>query len=156
MEWDYKQELEQLRQANVAASPVVRLRAVKQRLGRAEDMGAMRLVAAMCAVEALGRSLVVHAAGRPLSTADMRYRQVQGTGPVELAEEVLRRCGAADGAAHFGAETWLLFELAHQYRDLAVHECTYLSTDKYAALVQAAERVLDGLVEISGLPRLVA
>lgn len=156
MEWDYKQELEQLRQANVAASPGVRLRAIKQRLGRADDMGAMRLVAAVCAVEALARSLVVHAAGRPLSTADMRYRQVRDTGPVELVDEVLRRCGAPNGGAHFGADTWSLFELAHQYRDLAVHECTYLTSDKYAALVQAAEAVLEGLVEIGGLPRLVA
>lgn len=157
MEWDVKQELEQLRQGYVSASPVVRLRLIKQRLGRPEaESAAMRLVAAVCAVEALGRSLVVHAAGRPAGTADMRYRQVREMGPIELVEEVLRLYGAAEGATRYGAQVWSLFDLAQQSRDLAVHECAYLVPDQYTPLIEAAETVLGGLVEIGGLPRLVA
>jgi len=157
MERDLKQELEALRVAYKQSSPVARLRDIRQRLATVQaPSGAMRLVMALSAVEALARSLVVHAAGRPSSTADMRYRQAQGMAAVELVEEVLRLHGAPDAGMRFGATTWSLFELAHQYRDLAVHECTYADRDGYAPLVEAAETVLQGLVEASELPRRVA
>jgi hypothetical protein len=103
------------------------------------------------AVEALARSLVVHSAGRPASTAEMRHRQFRNTGPVELVEEVLRLRGAPRGALHFEEETWDLFEVAARYRDLIVHECTYVGQDRHPYLIAAAQEVLQGLIELAGL-----
>jgi hypothetical protein len=121
-------------------------------------MGSTRLVTVVSAVEALARSLVVHASGRPSSTAEMRHRQYRSAGPLELVEEVLRLRGAPRGEQHFAGETWELFEVATRYRDLIVHECTYVGQDRHPHLIAATENVLRGLVELAGLetgPRVV-
>ena len=113
----------------------------------------------MSAVEALARSLVVHASGRPAATAEMRHRQYRNAGPVELVEEVLRLRGAAPGARHFEAGNWELFEVAAVYRELVVHECSTIGQDRYPFLIAACEAVLRGLVELAGLetrPKAVA
>lgn len=76
--------------------------------------------------------------------------------PLELVEDALRLYGSDSAIDLYGEETWQLFELAHRYRNLVVHECTYLGQDKYPVLIAASEQVLQGLVIAGGLPRLVA
>lgn len=151
---------EELQRAYAIATPAARLRVIRQRLASAHgEMGSTRLVTVVSAVEALARSLVVHAAGRPASTAEMRHRQFRQTGPVELVEEVLRLRGARPPQQHFDADTWKLFEAATCYRDLIVHECTYVGQDRHPHLIAAADAVLHGLVELAGLearPKAVA
>jgi hypothetical protein len=143
---------DELQRAYAMATPAARLRVIKQRLAGAHgEMGSTRLVTMVSAVEALARSLVVHSAGRPASPAEMRHRQFRDTGPAELVEEVLRLRGAARGMQHFDRETWELFEVAGRYRDLIVHECTYVGQDRHPYLIAAAESVLRGLIELAGL-----
>ena len=152
-----RQELEQLRSSYVVMKPSARLAAVRQRLAKAEvDGGAPRLVAAVAAVEALARSLVVHAPQRSPATAPLRYQQVRTAGAMALVEETLRIYGAAPPAECFGGDAWDRFELAQQFRDVIVHECTVPSHDKYPMLIEACDRVLDGLVEAGGLLRVVS
>jgi hypothetical protein len=151
---------DELERAYARATPAARLRAIKQRLASVHgEMPATRLVTLVSAVEALARALVVHAAGRPASTAEMRHRQYRDSGPVELVEEVLRLRAAGRGAQHFEAPAWELFELAARYRDLIVHECTTIGHDRHGPLIEAAETVLRGLVELAALdarPQVVA
>ena len=151
---------EELQRAYAMATPAARLRVIRQRLASAHnEMGSTRLVTLVSAVEALARSLVVHAPGRPASTAEMRHRQVRMTGPVELVQEVLRLHGAKSPLQEFDRETWELFEVAARYRDLIVHECTYVGQDRHPHLIAAAEEVLRGLIELVGLgarPKAVA
>lgn len=160
MNAELHQHPDELQRAYALATPAARLRVIKQRLASAHgEMGSARLVTMVSAVEALARSLVVHAAGRPASTAEMRHRQFRAIGPVELVDEVLRLRGAPPPARLFGDETWDLFEVAVRYRDLIVHECTYVGQDRHPYLISAAEAVLHGLVELAGLevrPRAVA
>lgn len=151
------QELAQLQTAHAVSTPAARLRLIKQRLAcAAAEAGPSRLVITVAAVEALARSLVVHSSGRPASTAAMRYTQFRHAGPVELVEEVLRLRGVPEAALHFTGDTWQLFELANQYRNLVVHECTTLGNDSYPPLISAAEQVFQNMVELAGLPRAVA
>jgi len=153
-------QTEELRRAYAVATPAARLRAIRQRLASTHgEMGSTRLVTVVSAVEALARSLVVHASGRPASTAEMRHRQYRGIGPVELVEEVLRLRGAAKGPDHFDRDAWELFEVATLYRDLIVHECTYVGQDRHPHLIAATDTVLRGLIELAGLdgrPKAVA
>lgn len=143
---------DELQRAYAMATPAARLRVIKQRLASAHgEMGSTRLVTIVSAVEALARSLVVHAAGRPASTAEMRHKQFRHTGPVELVEEVLRLRGATAARQHFERDTWDLFEVATRYRDLIVHECTFVGQDRHPYLIAAAEAVLRGLIELAGL-----
>lgn len=142
----------QLQRAYAMATPAARLRVIRQRLASAHgEIGSTRLVTVVSAVEALARSLVVHSAGRPVSTAEMRHRQFRHTGPVELVEEVLRLRGAPKGLEHFGRDDWEFFEAATHYRDLIVHECTAVGRDRYPHLIDASEAVLKGLIELAGL-----
>ena len=146
------QHPDELQRAHATATPAARLRSIKQRLAGAHgEMGSTRLVTIVSGVEALARSLVVHAAGRPASTAEMRHKQFRQTGPVELVEEVLRLRGAHPPLQHFEPETWELFEVAARYRDLIVHECTYVGQDRHPYLIAAAEAELRGLIELAGL-----
>jgi hypothetical protein len=143
---------DELQRTYAMATPTARLRVIKQRLAGAQgEMGSTRLVTIVSAVEALARSLVVHSAGRPASTAEMRHRQLRNTGPVELVEEVLRLRGVVGAAKHFEGETWELFEVAAHYRNLIVHECTYVGPDRHPYLIAATEAVLRGLIELAGL-----
>lgn len=160
MQSDLLEHPQELQRTYAIATPAARLRAIKQRLATAHaEMGSTRLVTVVSAVEALARSLVVHASGRPASTAEMRHRQYRHAGPVELVEEVLRLRGAAPGAQHFEGEDWELFEVATVYRDLVVHECSSIGQDRHPFLIAACETVLGGLVELAGLevrPKAVA
>ena len=143
---------EELQRAYATATPAARLRVIKQRLAGAHgEPGSTRMVTMVSAVEALARSLVVHSAGRPASTAEMRHRQFRTSGPVELVEEVLRLRAAPRGEAHFGRDTWELFEVAARYRDLIVHECTHVGPDRHPYLIAACDTVLRNLIELAGL-----
>ena len=143
---------DELQRAYAIATPAARLRTIRQRLASAHgEMGPTRLVTIVGAVEALSRSLIVHSAGRPPSTAEMRHRQFRDTGAVELVEEVLRLRAAPGAAAQFGPEVWARFQAALRYRDLIVHECTYVGRDAHAELITAATTVLRGLIELAGL-----
>ena len=143
---------DELQRTYAVATPAARLRAIKQRLASAHgELGSARLVTVVSAVEALARSLVVHSAGRPASTAEMRHRQFRTTGVIELVEEVLRLRGAARGLQHFDRDDWELFEVATVYRELIVHECTSVGQDRLPHLVRATEAVLRGLIELAGL-----
>lgn len=142
----------ELQRAYAVATPAARLRAIKQRLASVHgEMASTRLVTLVAAVEALARSLVVHSFGRPPSTAEMRHRQFRDLGALELTEEVLRLRGASRAAAHFEGETWAHFETAVQYRDLIVHECSFVGADASEDLLAAADKVLRGLVALAGL-----
>lgn len=143
---------DQLQRAYALATPAARLRAIKQRLASVHgEMPSTRLVTMVSAVEALARALVVHSAGRPSTTAEMRHRQFRHTGPIELVEEVLRLRGAKRAAQHFEHPEWEMFELAVRYRDLIVHECATVGHDRHGPLIGAAEAVLRGLVELAAL-----
>lgn len=154
---ELQQDLEQLRLAYATSRPAARLGVIRQRLARVQaEIGPTRLVTLVSAVEALARSLVVHAPGRPASSSHFRYEQVCMKAPLELVEDALRLYGSASAVELYGESTWQLFELAHAYRNLVVHECTYPDQETYPDLIAASERVLQGLVTAGGLPRLVA
>lgn len=153
---ELREELEQLRKTYAASKPSARLAAIRQRLARAEEeTGPTRLVTTVSAVEALARSLVVHAPGRPPATAHFRYQQVRNKQPLDLVEEALRLHGGKSPQEQLGPQTWALFGLAVQARNLVVHECTCLGQDKDPRLVDAAEGVLESMVEAAGLLRVV-
>lgn len=154
---DLRRELEALRSTYALSRPSQRLVVLRQRLARAEaESGATRLVTLVSAVEALARSLLVHAPGRPPASAHFRYQQVRLKSPVDLVGDVFRLYASHPPEDRLGKETWGLFELAAQYRNLVVHECTYLGPDKYPRLIAASEQVLEALSEVGGLLRVVA
>ena len=143
---------DELQRAYAMATPAARLRAIRQRLASAHaEMPSTRLVTVVGAVEALARSLVVHSFGRPPQTAEMRHRQFRDTSPLELVQEVLRLRGVGAATLHFADDAWHGFEAAVRYRDLIVHECTFVGQDRLGHLIEDADAVLRGLIELAGL-----
>lgn len=156
MHEEIEEGLEELRRVFAHSRPATRLSAIRLRLaGVRGESGPAGLIANMAAVEALARSLVVHAPGRPASTAHIRYQQVREQSAPALVEEALRLHGAQSPGELFGEETFRMFALADQHRDLAVHEFSIPDREATAQMITACEQVLKGLVAAAGLLRVV-
>ena len=149
---DYVAELHRLRETYATVPPQSRYNVILKRL-EAEEIGPTRLITVVSAVEALARSIVVHR-HRPNNTEALRVYAVQkDKAATTLIEEVLKSYGMGPASTHFSEDTWPLFRHAVNYRNLVVHECTYLGQDKYPSLISASYEVLDELASISGLTR---
>jgi hypothetical protein len=147
---DYVADLTNLRKVYTTNSPQARLNVICQRLHHRESPPT-RLVTLVSAVEALARSLVLNEKGKPVADREKHYGSVRDREASWLVKEVLRLRDLPLPAQYFAEDTWTLFKYAESFRNLIVHECTYLGQDKYPSLIQATEEVLDGLVKIGRL-----
>jgi hypothetical protein len=147
---DYVEELLRLRKTYVSSTPQSRLNIIRRRLSN-DEIGPVRLVNLVSAVEALSRSLLVHLPGDPVMEAEKRYLRYKSKEGPYLVTEYLKRRGHAEPNLYFQADTWQLFKHAVNYRNLIAHECTYLGQDKYVSLIQASEEVLNRVAALGGL-----
>lgn len=147
---DYASELSGMRSLYVSVHPQSRLNVIRQRLAQAE-IGPTRLVTVVSAVEALARSLVVHTSARTEAEIARVYESYRYENPETLVKEVLNLHGHLDPYIYFQEDTWSLFLSAVNFRNLIVHECTYLGQDKFPSLIQAGEEVLASLITLGGL-----
>lgn len=149
-EIDYVRERLELRRIYVTSSPRQRLIVIRQRLAQPE-IGATRLVTAVSSVEALARSLVVHAKAADAAKLEKTYSAYRDRDPESLVAEFLKLKNLPEPRTHFAEDTWPLFREAINFRNQVVHECTFLGQDKYPALIEAALEVLYELVRIADL-----
>jgi hypothetical protein len=144
---DYDAELASIRARYVQASPRQRLAIIRQRLSD-HHFGPNRLVTAVSAVEALARSLAMHASVGAKSELTDIYSKYSHRKPEGLIREYLEIKGVADPKAFFAEDTWQLFGYAVRYRNLLAHECTYLGLAKFPSLIEACEDVLSALAKL--------
>ncbi|MDE2235770.1 MAG: hypothetical protein KGK44_09505 [Gammaproteobacteria bacterium] len=149
-EIDYVSELLKLRKTYVSAQPQSRLNVIRKRLAN-NEVGPTKLVTVVSAVEALARSLIIHGNAKTSEAVDRAYAQVKLKDADTLVEDYLRQLGQPKPTDFFVGETWLLFRNAVNFRNLVVHECTYLGQDKYPSLINAGLEVLENLVRLGGL-----
>ena len=147
---NYEAERLKLRSIYVNSSPQSRLKVIRQRLAQPET-GPTRLVTIVSGVEALARSLVINAKAKSASEIKTAYSSYRDYGPDVLVEHTLKAYGKKAPSEFFSEDTWPLFREAVNFRNLIVHECTYLGQDKYPSLIQAATEVLQTLAIIGGL-----
>lgn len=153
---DYAKELSDLRKTYAEAPPYSRLHTIRQRYEDSQnERGAVRLVTLVSCVEGLARSLVV-AAAKPTTTAEFlrAYAPIERADATWLVGEVLRLNRLPEPQEHFPEDTWPLFTWAVGFRNLIVHEASYLGQDKSPSLHQATEEVLRELIRLGGLPAL--
>jgi hypothetical protein len=150
---DYATELANLRKIYTEGAPQARLNTILKRLQDCErDSGAAFLATLVSAVEALARSLLVWAAKPTTVSEFLRAYEIHQRSPaVVLVEAVLRLHNIPDPSTHLPDDTWLLFKHSVDFRNVIVHECTYLGQDKYPSLIEATREVLAELVKKSGL-----
>ena len=149
---DYVAELEQIRAAYVGSLPRQRFRVISQRLDNPTHEPNL-LVTYVSAVEALARSLAMNAKGRTKSQLKQVYGKYRDREVKSLITEYLAGHGHSSPNDFFGADTWRKFGYAVSYRNMLVHECTYLGQDKYPQLSQACQGVLDKLVGLAGIAK---
>jgi hypothetical protein len=149
-EINYVEELLQLRRIYVEAAPQSRWNVIAQRLAHTE-IGPVRLLTVVSAVEALARSLLMEVQTRGSSNKSRLYERHKSKEPHVLVEHLFVELRLPIPSEHFSEDTWALFRHAVNFRNLVVHECTYLGQDKYPSLIAASEEVLGELVKIGGI-----
>ena len=148
---DYVADLLKIRELYIAATPRQRLSIVRQRL---EDhhFGPNRLVTAVSAVEGLARCLLQHLGAKSKDDLRKVYPKYKDWTAKSLVREYLAKCGISDPAAFLEEDNWKLFGYAVDFRNVLVHECTYLGLDKFPSLIGACEAVLEKLVILGKVP----
>ena len=79
------------------------------------------------------------------------YPDYRSKGAEELIEEFLSIRELGTAASFFGPVTWKRFGYAVQYRNLLVHECTYLGQDLSPQLIESCRAVLESLAKTQEL-----
>ena len=129
-----------LRELYVKGSPRQRLHTALQRIGNS-DHDPNLLVTRVSAVEAVARSLLVHHLANAHADALSFYGLFRQSSAPALVEAYFQAKCASAPEALLGADTWELFGHAVHYRNLLVHECTYLGQDKTPTLIEASRLV---------------
>lgn len=122
---DYVGELKSIRDNYVAATPRQCLSIIRQRLEN-HHFGANRLVTSVSAVEALARSLLMHARSTTRDELLVSYLQFKNRSPKSLVKEYLETRRVTDIPAFLDEDSWTLFGYAVDYRNMLAHECTIL------------------------------
>ena len=147
---DYDNEILQLRRTYVAAAPQSRWNVISQRLAHPE-IGPVRLLTVVSAVEALARSLLVNIERQGDTDTSQVYERHKRKEAHVLIKLLLTAADLPAPSVHFAEDTWILFRHAVNFRNLVIHECTFLGQDKYPSLIAASEEVLSELVRIGSI-----
>ena len=148
----YEKELAEIREIYISSTPQQRLRFIRMRLND-PNSGPNRLVTVVSAVEALARTLAMHACFSSKNDMAANYQKYRNRKPADLICEYLLSKGITDPKTIFKEDNWLLFDYAVQSRNLLTHECTYLGQDKYKDLIQVCEEVLEELTKLAGIDK---
>jgi hypothetical protein len=109
-------------------------------------------VTAVSAVEALARCLLQHVDARTKAEIRAAYPRYKKWTAPSLVREYLLRHGIADPSTFLEEDNWKLLGYAVEFRNVLVHECTYLGLDKFPSLINACEGVLEKLVKLARMP----
>ena len=139
-----------LRATYVGSAPRLRLKVALDRLAFPEHEPNL-LITRVSAVEALARSLLVHHIASAGESVDKVYARYRLAGPEALLEAYLSSVTSKSACQFFGQDSWEQFQHAVQYRNLLVHECTYLHPDTARPLIETCRTILRQLAEAAGL-----
>lgn len=150
---DYAAKLEEIRDIYLHSTPKQRYRIIWDRIDDDAFNGPNRLVTMVSAVEAYLRCLLVHNSSRNEDERRAKYQKVRFAKVGDMLTEVLAHYGITDESTHFQDHTLELLGYAVEYRNMLVHECTYLGGDKFPSMIQACQEVLCELARLSGVSK---
>ena len=113
-------------------------------------LGPSVLVNAVSALEGFARAVAVRkraAAGHTLQEA---YATLRYEGPVELLRDHVCPAFGVDPATQFGVDAWSQIPEAVEFRNLLVHEATFLHGGTCKRLIAATRQCLDRLAQMAG------
>ena len=139
---DYDDRVKSIRRAYVYGTPKQRLSKIRQRLND-QDFGPSRLVTIVSGVEAFARSLLINHLSKSKSDIEILYTQYKREGPEFLVEKYLEQLGQTNPSVFLKEDNWTLFKYAIEYRNMVVHECTFVGLDISPSLINACQEILD-------------
>jgi hypothetical protein len=140
---------DELRDLYIRGTPRQRFRIALQRIDNPE-LGPSLLVNVMSALEGFARAVAVHTRvtnGQPVEAA---YSSLRNVGPVDLIADHICPAYRTTPAKLFDPADWALLPDAVKFRNLLVHEATFVNGGTATALINAARRMLNRLGELSG------
>ena len=134
-----------LRDVYIKSDPIKRLGVIKQRIKNPDGRPNM-LVVYVSAVEAMARSIVLDLATHEGFSRVDAYQNVQFIRAKDLLEKICghQKVGRTTDEI-FGSEHFQNFLCAEKYRNLLVHECTYLKQEVTTELIESTQKILDRL-----------
>ena len=140
---------DELRDLYVKATPRQRYRVAMDRIEHPE-LGPSLLVNVISALEGFARTVAVHALAARGDTVQSAYARLRNVGPIALLDEhICPAYGIAPDTA-FGSDAWGKLPDAVEFRNLLIHEATYLYGGTCNSLISAARHILTKLAEMSG------
>lgn len=139
----------ELREHYLRATPRQRYQVALQRIENASS-GPSLLVNVMSALEGFTRSVAVRQRVDMGETYEQAYPKVRNVGPVDLLSEHVCPTLETTPEEAFGPEAWSALPDAVDFRNLLVHEATYLHGGTCKRLTDAARHILDTLARIVG------
>jgi len=140
---------DELRRLYIRATPRQRYKVAIERITNAAS-GPSLLVTVMSALEGFARCVAVRGMMRDGHTFDGAYGRLRNLGPVELIADYI--CAPSHIAPQelCGTLAWAQLPEAVSFRNLLVHEATYLHGGTCKRLTSAARHILDTLAKREG------
>jgi hypothetical protein len=142
----------ELRALYVSANLHQRYRVVLDRIQNPEH-GPNQLVTAVAALEGFARAVAVKYLVSSTVPLDVAYAQVRRLGPIELLVQHVLPALGTNAEAAFDSTQWQFLPQAIEFRNLLVHEATYLHGGTCATLIRATLHVFDRVADLSGAKR---
>ena len=141
----------ELRKLYVEATLSQRFDVALQRVENPCELGPDRLVAAVSALEGFSRSLAVEFLVRGGGDRWEAYNTVKHLGPLALLEKHVLPVLGEDPSSALFHDLWPKVDEAIQFRNLVVHESTYLALKSRDELADAAIKMFNLLGKLSGV-----
>ena len=142
--------VDELRRLYVEANLRQRLSVVQDRIQNPHHDPNL-LIAYVSAVEGFARSLVMHLHGSTKEELSRAYPRYRNTKVEDMITEYLDKRKLQPPADFVPVNTGCEFQSAVQFRNVLVHEGTYLEPALSGPLIEASRDVLRGLSEAAGL-----
>jgi hypothetical protein len=148
--------VEELRALYVRGNLPQRYSVAAARIANPEH-GPNQVVAAVAALEGFSRAVAVRAAVTRGTTLEGAYADLRRARPLDLILNHVLPALNVTPATAFDAEKWALVPKAIEFRNLLVHEATYLHGGTCRDLVEATVHVFERIAELAGAkPRTAA
>lgn len=139
----------QLRDIYVASTLRQRYSIACQRIEH-PDLGPSVLVNAVSALEGFSRAIAVRALSQAGMSIGEAYQFHRNTGTVDLIAKHICPWLRTTPTTAFGAKAWRQIPEAVEFRNLLIHEATFLNGGTCKRLIAASRHCLDRLAVLSG------
>jgi hypothetical protein len=145
-----RKRVKELREAYVNASPLQRYKVALERLQN-QNSGPNLLIQHVSAVEGFARSVALDLAVQAGESRERAYDRLRNIGLVPLIREHIAEKINEDPEDLFGKDEWEVFDIAVQFRNLLVHEATFLRQGYTDELIRVCRTILIKLAIIAGI-----